>query len=194
MTIPATAPTALLGSVLEHGQDGVAEPMLTLSQVQQLLREATAYERAQRPIVLHTAPAQPFASVAPQTAVQGHPGIDIPAPGPQAPEERLGGLRRLYTRAELVYCCALTTFATGTAGVLAPVLGPWTMALPIGGLLTCLGAAARQNHIEAQHYPSIVDAHWDYEHALRAGTAPHLPLMPRSNRQQQASKQIGGAR
>lgn len=52
------------------------EPSLTLTQLQELLRDAAALERASRPIVLH-GPAQP--AVAPQAAPQ-HPGVDIRYP------------------------------------------------------------------------------------------------------------------
>jgi hypothetical protein len=47
---------------------GAAEPMLTFSQLRALLQDAAALERAQRPVVVHTAP-QP--ATAPQTAPAG---------------------------------------------------------------------------------------------------------------------------
>ena len=66
------------------------QPTFTLDQLTQLLREASAYERAQRPIVLHT-------SAAPATNPQapGHGGIDVRVPAlpvtsaqtPQRPSE-----------------------------------------------------------------------------------------------------------
>lgn len=60
------------------------EPSLTLTQVRALLADATAYERAQRPLVLH-APAEP--ATAPQAAV--HAGVDVHVPAaPTAAVER----------------------------------------------------------------------------------------------------------
>jgi hypothetical protein len=55
---------------------GEAEPRLTLSQLQGLLREAAALERAQRPIVIHPTT---------QTAAAPHPGIEVRIPAPAAP-------------------------------------------------------------------------------------------------------------
>jgi hypothetical protein len=55
---------------------GEAEPRLTLSQLQALLNAAAAYERAQRPVVLHGPQTAP--TLAPAT----HPGIGVHVPGP----------------------------------------------------------------------------------------------------------------
>jgi hypothetical protein len=57
---------------------GETEPALTLSQVQALLRDAAAFERAQRPIVLHATP-QPAA-----TAQASPAGADLYVPMPPA--------------------------------------------------------------------------------------------------------------
>lgn len=60
------------------------EPSLTLTQVRALLADATAYERAQRPLVLH-APAEP--ATATQAAL--HAGVDVHVPAaPTAAVER----------------------------------------------------------------------------------------------------------
>lgn len=53
------------------------EPLLTLTQLQSLLREAAAVERAQRPIVLHTAP-QPFTVIDSRTAPDWQPAPQGP--------------------------------------------------------------------------------------------------------------------
>jgi hypothetical protein len=59
------------------------EPTLTLGQVESLLRAATAYAEAQRPVVLHQAAPMPAPAVTvlPTAAGYGpppqHPGIDI---------------------------------------------------------------------------------------------------------------------
>jgi hypothetical protein len=58
----------------ERAASGEPEPKLTLTQLQGLLREAAAYERAQRPIVLH----------GPQTTPATHPGIDVCIPASAA--------------------------------------------------------------------------------------------------------------
>jgi len=52
------------------------EPTLTLSQWHRLMADAAAYERAQRPIVLHAHPSVNFTEGSPVR----HPGIDIPIP------------------------------------------------------------------------------------------------------------------
>jgi hypothetical protein len=65
-----------------------AEPTFSLAQFQALLRDAAAYERAQRPIVLHGPEA------ATQTAAHGGIDVRVPAPPtvtaqtPRAPRER----------------------------------------------------------------------------------------------------------
>jgi hypothetical protein len=83
---PATSPQAVhastvtdgLGPVVITGTEraafGEPEPRLTLSQLQVLLREAAAYERAQRPIVLY----------GPETSAAPQPDIDVRARIPAA--------------------------------------------------------------------------------------------------------------
>lgn len=65
--------TPAVGEILTPTAPSETEPRLTLSQLQGLLREAAAIERAQRPIVIHTTPAP-----AP------HPGSDVRIPAPAA--------------------------------------------------------------------------------------------------------------
>jgi hypothetical protein len=60
----------------ERTAPGESEPRLTLSQLQGLLREAAALERAQRPIVI-----QPSTTTAPAP----HPGAEVRIPAPAAP-------------------------------------------------------------------------------------------------------------
>jgi hypothetical protein len=120
-----------------------AEPTLTLTQLTALLREAAAYERAQRPVILHT-PAEPV--TAPQTAPVAHPGVAIPVPAApvatvtdQAPERR-------FTLAELVGWCGLGVAGSGIATMLAlafagsPDIATAGIAT-VAGFATSLGAA-----------------------------------------------------
>lgn len=107
----------------------LAEPMVSLSQVENLLRAATEYAKAQRPIVLHTSSVpvgqeanSSLAPVSPQVAQltgagnPGHPGIDIPVPPPvgwavirhRAPLRRGWGL-------QLVYASMATTLVSAAA-------------------------------------------------------------------------------
>ena len=70
-------PTPLSGEILTPtAAPGETEPRLTLTQLQGLLREAAALERAQRPIVLHGPEAHP----APATRAAAHSGIDVRVP------------------------------------------------------------------------------------------------------------------
>lgn len=61
-------------------ETGGVEARLTVSELRGLLREAAAYERAQRPIVVQEAP--------PRSTGVGHEGVDIQIP-PTAPEHEV---------------------------------------------------------------------------------------------------------
>jgi len=123
-----TAPPALVGFT-ETGDRFEVEPTMTLSQLRALLQDAAAYERAQRPVVLHTVTEAP--ATAPQTATQTLAAIDVRVPAAPVlaavaePEER----RR----------------------TLAEWLGLLGVAVAGGGFTTLLGLAVAGG-------PGIVDA------------------------------------
>jgi hypothetical protein len=112
--------TALEHIDLTHGEivPAAAEPTLTLSQMTGLLREAAAWERARRPILLtmpdpYVPPAQRAAD-----AQGGHPGITVNVPGPsgQAWAPPAEPLRRAAVRPvwalRATYAC-LAAFVAG---------------------------------------------------------------------------------
>jgi hypothetical protein len=103
-------PTLRLGEILRPADTtapaSTSEPTLTLSQLQSLLREAAAYERAQRPIVLHTATA-PVAAPAP------HPGIEVRIPA--APVGTTAERRDIWPLVFMVSGC--TGLASGTTAI-----------------------------------------------------------------------------
>lgn len=187
---------AITGHTMPAAQAAETEPTLTLTQLQNLLREAAAYERAQRPVILHTAPAQP--ATAPHTAPTGHPGIDVTVPGPttQTPTAAPSGraLRRLFTRAETAYLMGLSGLASGVGVIAADHAGPWAFTIPAASAAACLIAAAAVNRDEQRAMTEITADHHAYTAALRDGTAPHLPLMPRSRRARTAPELTDGWR
>jgi len=157
---------------------GTAEPKLTLSQVQALLREAAAYERAQRPIVLHTGSAP---VTAPQTAVEGHDGINVTVPAaPVAPALHKTPLRRLYTGAEAAYMVCCGVMGAGAVSAMAMMLfGPTAaFTLPVLAGIGCLVAA----FIDSPHQDLPIGERLAemraYQDRIEAGTAPRLRLMP----------------
>jgi hypothetical protein len=86
---------------------GETEPRLTLSQLQGLLREAAALERAQRPIVIHAAT---------QTAPAPHPGADVRIPTPAAPIATVDEPRNVWPLVFMVSgCTGLAASATAAA-------------------------------------------------------------------------------
>lgn len=111
----------------------VAEPMLSVSQLAEVLRAAADLERAKRPIVLHTA-AAPAPAV--QAAVAPHPGITVTYPTAPAAAEQHAPTRRLFTRAELVFACgvtsALSTLAAGIAAAVTASPMPLAAAAVVG--------------------------------------------------------------
>jgi hypothetical protein len=118
----------------ERAQPDTAEPLLTLSQLQQLLREATAYERAKRPIILHAAT---------EAAPAGHPGITVTVPTGPAAEDTP---ERRYSIHELVGHCGMAVAGSGflTAVVLAVCGSPDVPAAAtagVVGLAVSFGAA-----------------------------------------------------
>jgi len=82
------------------------EPTLTLSQLQGLLREAAALERAQRPIIIHTAI---------EAAPAPHPGIAVRIPAPVAPVAATGEPRNIWPLVFMVSGC--TGLGSGTAAI-----------------------------------------------------------------------------
>lgn len=110
----------------------VLEPSLTVGQVAELLRAAADLERAKRPIVLHTA-ASPAPAV--QTAA-AHPGITVTYPAAADVAEQHAPTRRLFTRAELVFACgvtsAISTLAAGIAAAVAASPMPLAAAAVVG--------------------------------------------------------------
>ena len=108
-----------------------AEPRLTLSQLQALLREAAAYERAQRPVVLHGP--HPYPAPAHQAAPATHPGIDVRIPGPPAaPVAAQPGERSPWPLAFMVSACVgigscLVTAVTGSAVPMAVTLAAFAV-------------------------------------------------------------------
>lgn len=123
------------------------EPTLTLSQVRALLADAAAFERASRPIVLHT-PAQPV------TAAQSAPQ-PVPVSVPAAPLTGPVRVSRLFLRSEVVAYSALYTGAgaavTGMVRLFAD--SPMVDGLAcVGGLLVSLGAAVAANRAHDRHH------------------------------------------
>lgn len=121
----------------------LAEPdaMVSISELRGLLQDATALAVAQRPIVLH-APTE--AATAPQTAVASHPGVTVTYPATALEQAQPGPARRLYTRAELVFACGVTSaLSTVAAGVAAAVTAsPMPLAVAaVVGIGTSVGAA-----------------------------------------------------
>lgn len=177
---------AITGQSLRPAQAAETEPTLTLTQLTALLREAAAYERAQRPIVIASAApeagksAHPAAITAPVGAA--HPGIEVTVPAPTAPAPSAAaqgrGLRRLFTRAEAAYLMGLSGLTAGTGAVVADALGPWAFTIPVAAAAACLTAAAAVNRDEQRAITEITADHHAYTAALHDGTAPRLPLMP----------------
>ena len=188
--------TARAVDVQTSGARAVAvdEPRLSLTELRQLLREATAYERAQRPIVLH-GPEQP--ARAPQTTVAGHEGIDVTVPAaPEAPALRKSPLRRLYTGAEAAYMVCAAVLGTGAVSGIAELLGGPIAAgaVPVAGALGCLGFAAAMNRDEDRPYRARVEEMRAYQDAIEAGTAPQLRLMPNMPTRRQVPELTAQAR
>lgn len=104
-----------------------------MGQVAELLRAAADLERARRPIVLHAAPA-PAPAV--QTAVAAHPGIAVTYPAAPVDLEQHAPTRRLFTRAELVFACgvtsAISTLAAGIAAAVTASPAPLAAAAVVG--------------------------------------------------------------
>ncbi|MBR7832460.1 hypothetical protein KDL01_04280 [Actinospica durhamensis] len=124
----------------ERAQTDTAEPTLTISELRALLRDATAYAAAQRPIVLH-APAEPVTAT--QTAPAGHAGITVAVPAATAIQD---APERRYSIHELVGHCGMAVAGTGfiTAILLAVAGSPdiTTAAVAgVAGLAVSFGAA-----------------------------------------------------
>lgn len=134
-----TVPPARPAVVVDSGQG--AEPVLSVSQVTELLRAAADLERARRPIVLHTG-AEPVP--APHAAPAPHPGISVTVPAATLDLTPPAPARRLFTRAEMVFACGVTSALSTVAGGIAAALvhSPAPLAAAsVGGLLASLGAA-----------------------------------------------------
>lgn len=131
-----SAPLAAAG--LEPTLSAGLEPTLSVGQVAELLRAAADLERSRRPIVLHTAPAP-----ATRTAA-AHPGITVTVPAAPVDLEQHAPTRRLFTRAELVFACgvtsAISTLAAGIAAAVANSPMPLAAAAVVG-IGTSVGAA-----------------------------------------------------
>lgn len=148
---------------IETRRPAEAEPTLTLTQLTALLREAAAYERAQRPIVLHT-PTAPATN--PYAAPTVHPGITIPLPAAPTTTTAQGPERR-FTLAELVGWCGVGVAGTGIATMLALALGSPDIATAgiatVAGLATSLGAAVAST----QHDDQAQAQDWQARKAAR---------------------------
>ncbi|HTJ71443.1 MAG TPA: hypothetical protein VL551_28130 [Actinospica sp.] len=118
-----------------------SEPTLTLSQVRALLADAAAYERAQRPIILHT-PAQPLS--APHSAPQ-----PVPVSVPAAPLSGPVRVSRLFLRSEVVGYSGISAGATAAVCGIASVFTTSPMVWGVGalaGMLVSFGGAVAANH------------------------------------------------
>lgn len=145
-----TAPPALVGYT-ETGQPFEVEPTMTISQLRALLQDAAAYERARRPVVIHTAPDAP--ATAPLTTAQTLAAIAAPtAHAPVAlavvePQERRRTLAEWLGL--LGVAVAGGSFTTMTA--LAVAGGPGIAdagITAVGGLLVSLGAAVASSNAD----------------------------------------------
>lgn len=176
MTIMETT-TAEALDVQTSGARAVDEPRLTLSQVQQLLREAAAYERAQRPIVLH-GPEQP--ATRPQTAPEAHAGIDVAVPGAVAPVAlRRTPLRRWFSRGEASYIACTAVFGGGIfTGIGVILFGPVALVVPVVGLGGCLVAAWVMNREDDEPLGEKWGSMREWQAAVDAGTAPRRSKIP----------------
>lgn len=118
----------------------LAEQGVTVDQVTALLRAAADYQRAARPIVLHTvAEPVPAAQTAP-----AHPGVTVTYPAPALDLTPPAAARRLFTRAELVFACGVTSACSAlVAGIAAAVTAsPMPLAAAaVVGIGTSVGAA-----------------------------------------------------
>lgn len=116
------------------------EPSLTVGQVAELLRAAADYQRAARPIVLHTG-AEPVP--APQAA-PAHPGIAVTYPAPALDLTPPAAARRLFTRAELVFACGVSSACSVLVGGVAAAFAASPFPLFVAavcGLFTSVAAA-----------------------------------------------------
>ena len=115
-------PTPLSGEILTPtAAPGETEPRLTLTQLQGLLREAAALERAQRPIVIH-----------PTTQAAPHPGADIHIPAPVSPVATVSRERNPWPLVFMVSACTgigscLVTAVTGSLAPMAVTLAAFAV-------------------------------------------------------------------
>lgn len=128
--------TPLTGQITTSTDTAAAEPSLTLTQLHALLREATAYERAQHPIVIYTTQTAP----APQPAAQTSASLALPptGPGPTAPPvavRRGWGVRLAYA--------SLAALLTGAADGVLTGTEPLPVLLCALGILGAVGGTAR---------------------------------------------------
>jgi hypothetical protein len=123
-------PTPITG-VITTDTDPTDEPSLTLTQLRALLRDAAAYERAQRPVVLHQAP-----ETAPATAPAPVPAAVVPAlmPAPVRPRPAWG--------VRLVYA-SVAALVTGAADGVFCGTAPLPVLLCAAGILGTIGGTAR---------------------------------------------------
>lgn len=129
---------SLTASLTEPG-----EPTLTLTQVRALLADATAYERAQRPLIIRPA-AEP--STAPCSAP-----VAVSIPG--APLDGPRHVSRLFLRSEVVGYSGISGGATAAVIGIASLFTTSPIVWGIGalaGLLVSFGAAIAANHAHDQ--------------------------------------------
>jgi hypothetical protein len=114
--------TPITGEILTPtAAPGETEPRLTLSQLQGLLREAAALERAQRPIVVHTA-----------TAPAPHPGADVHIPAAPLATTAASRERNPWPLVFMVSACTgigscLVTSVTGSLVPMAVTLAAFAV-------------------------------------------------------------------
>lgn len=136
-------PTPITGVVTTSAETATgtaAEPSLTLTQLHALLREASAYERAKRPLVIHHRADPDTVAAAPAP----HPGINvtIPAPGAALVPAPLRRPARAGWGVRLVYASMATLLTGAGDGVLAGT-APLPVVLCAAGILGAIGGTAR---------------------------------------------------
>ena len=125
--------------------DGPAEPSLTLTQLNTLLREATAYAQAQRPIVIYQPAPAPAVAVQPAASLAPAPTGPGPTAVPVSPVRRGWGVALVYASLAALLTGAADGVLTGTAPL--PVL------LCAAGILGTIGGTARALTEEARVRP-----------------------------------------
>ncbi len=120
----------------EPAGEATALDVRTIDAVTRLLGQVERTARAQRPVIVHSAPA----AVAEPARASGPEPIDVripPAPATSSPaSEPAGSTARLFTRAEVSFYCGMTTLGTGGLGFALAHLGANPAgAIPIAGAL-----------------------------------------------------------